>query len=234
MGSDISHNQAAGGSPAGQSVKKGLILDVDGTLWDALEAITDSWNQYTDPLEDVDRRITYEQMAGCLGKTMFTIADILFGYLPTERRREVLRGAMKYENEYLWTHPGKVYPGVKDTLEQLRAEGWHLYIVSNCQKGYIETFLHAADADGLIEDHICFEDTMQEKAENIRLCSARNRLDRAFYVGDTEGDLEASRNAGVPFIFAGYGFGSVDERDADGVIGQFAQLKDVLAQCDRG
>ena len=56
---------------------RGLILDVDGTLWDALEAITDSWNRYTEALDDVTGRITYEQMAGCLGKTMYTIADIL-------------------------------------------------------------------------------------------------------------------------------------------------------------
>ena len=208
---------------------RGLILDVDGTLWDALEAITDSWNRYTEALDDVTGRITYEQMAGCLGKTMYTIADILFGYLPEARRREVLRGAMLYENEYLWTTPGRIYPGVRDTLEALRSDGWHLYIVSNCQKGYIETFLHAADAEELIEDYICFEDTMQEKAENIRLCCERNHLDRAVYVGDTAGDLEASRSAGVPFVYAAYGFGSVKESEADGVIGQFAQLGDVLA-----
>ena len=39
----------------------------------------------------------------------------------------------------------------------------------------------------------------------------RNRIDKAVYVGDTQGDLDACRKAGVPFIFAGYGFGSVDD-----------------------
>ena len=49
------------------------------------------------------------------------------------------------------------------------------------------------------------------KAENIRLIIERNRIERAVYVGDTQGDLDACRKAGVPFIFARYGFGSVDD-----------------------
>lgn len=210
-------------------LKRGIILDVDGTLWDAVEVITQSWNVVLNTMPDVQGEISADQMRGCLGKTMFEIADRLFGYLPLPRRRQVLEEAMRYEVAYLREHPGRIYPGVRECLKALREDGWHLYIVSNCQKGYIETFLHAADAEGLIEDYICFEDTMQEKAENIRLCCERNHLDRAVYVGDTAGDLEASRSAGIPFVYAAYGFGSVKESEADGVIGQFAQLGDVLA-----
>ncbi len=39
----------------------------------------------------------------------------------------------------------------------------------------------------------------------------RNSLDRAVYVGDTQGDLDASDSAGVPFIHAAYGFGTVNK-----------------------
>ncbi len=190
--------------------RRGIILDVDGTLWDAVGVITDSWNVALKRFPDVKGEITCDQMRQCLGKTMFEIADALFSYLPVDRRREVLGTAMEYEVEYLWTHPGKIYPGVAKTLKKLHDAGWHLYIVSNCQKGYIEDFLHALDEDGLIEDHLCFEDTLEEKGVNIRLCVERNALEKAFYVGDTAGDLAASRKAGIGFIFAQYGFGEVD------------------------
>ena len=205
--------------------KYGVILDVDGTLWDAVDVITDSWNLKLEELPDVEHPITTDQMQQCLGKTMFEIADTLFGFLPEERRREVLALAMQFEVEYLHDHPGKIYPEVGGTLKKLRAMGWHLYIVSNCQKGYIEDFLNALGEENLIEDHICFEDTLDDKGSNIRLCAERNALDYAVYVGDTSGDLASARKAGTDFIWAGYGFGEVDVLK-EGVprIGKFSDL----------
>ncbi len=194
-----------------KDLRRGILLDVDGTLWDAVEQITQAWNIYGEDLPDVTHRISVEEMRGCLGKTMFQIADILYGYLSQERRVEVLNGAMEYENIYLVGHPGRLYPKVRETFEKLREDGWHLYIVSNCQIGYIEDFLLAADAGDLIEDHLCFQDTMREKGYNIRMCADRNHLDYALYVGDTAGDLEAAESAGVDFIYAAYGFGSVED-----------------------
>ena len=89
-----------------EKFRRGIILDVDGTLWDAVRVITDSWNAYGRDIPDVTREITYPAMQGCLGKTMPAIADILFSYLSPERRLEVLDGAMSYEIEYMWDHPG--------------------------------------------------------------------------------------------------------------------------------
>lgn len=216
--------------PAGQ--KKGIILDVDGTLWDAVDAITDSWNEALSDVPDVKGTITGDEMRRCLGKTMYEIADMLFGYLDTERRREVLGMAMKFEVEYLGSHPGVIYPGVKNTLTKLRRDGWHLYIVSNCQKGYIEDFLLALGDDTLIEDHICFEDTLKDKGNNIRLCAERNELTQAVYVGDTAQDLSSARAAGVGFIYAGYGFGEVDaQKENVREIHEFASLPECLENC---
>ena len=35
----------------------------------------------------------------------------------------------------------------------------------------------------------------------------RNGIEKAVYVGDTQGDCDASRAAGIPFVWASYGFG---------------------------
>lgn len=209
--------------------KRGILLDVDGTLWNAVDVITDSWNERLKEFPDVDRVITPDQMQKCLGKTMFEIADMLFPFLEVERRREVLDAAMRFEVEYMKSYPGRIYPQVAGTLRSLRDAGWHLYIVSNCQKGYIEDFLMALGVDGLIEDHLCFEDTLQDKGSNIRLCVERNGLDEAVYVGDTAGDLVASRKAGCGFIYAGYGFGDIDAgKEQVPQIESFSQLPGCL------
>lgn len=214
-----------------QSMKKGIILDVDGTLWDAVEVITQSWNVALDGMPDIQGEITAKQMQGCLGKTMFEIADRMFGYLPQSRRRQVLDEAMRYEVTYLKDHPGRIYPGVRECLKALSADGWHLYIVSNCQKGYIEDCLLALGEEDLIEDHICFEDTLLDKGSNIRLCVERNQLDYAVYVGDTAQDLASAREAGTEFVYAGYGFGDVDAgKEQVAEITRFEDLSEAIKE----
>ena len=51
------------------------------------------------------------------------------------------------------------------------------------------------------------------KGENIKLIIDRSNLLKPVYVGDTESDLKASKYAGIPFVYAKYGFGDVNEYD---------------------
>ena len=78
------------------------------------------------------------------------------------------------------------------TLAALKRDGYHLSIVSNCQKGYIEAFLDHYDLWELVEDIECYGNNLRQKGENIRLVVERNRLDEAVYVGDIQGDYDAS------------------------------------------
>lgn len=50
-----------------------------------------------------------------------------------------------------------------------------------------------------------------KKGDNIRRLAERNGLTDSVYVGDIQGDYDASREAGVKFIHAAYGFGTVAE-----------------------
>ncbi len=51
------------------------------------------------------------------------------------------------------------------------------------------------------------------KGENIKMLIERTNLSNPIYVGDTEGDYNAAQNAGIPFVYAKYGFGQVSEYD---------------------
>ena len=59
----------------------------------------------------------------------------------------------------------------------------------------------------LIEGHMCFGDTGTDKGTTIRILMERHHIASAVYIGDTQGDFEASRNAGIPFVWASFGFG---------------------------
>lgn len=193
-------------------MKKGIIFDVDGTLWDSCEVVAESWNAYLEKeAPDVKAHLTDQDLRRVMGKTMTQIGDALFPMVSPERRAQVTEGCCVFEVDYLRkVRGGQVYPGVREVMERLAGE-YHLYIVSNCQEGYIEDFIYWAGVGDLIEDFESFGNTGLEKYENIRLLAERNSLDAAVYVGDTQGDYESTCKAGLPFIHARYGFGKVDE-----------------------
>lgn len=189
--------------------KLGLIFDMDGTLWDSAENVAISWDKVTNEKYPGLRRVTTEDIQGVMGLTMDKIADILFGMLGKEERMELLNECCESENDYLRENGGILYPKLRETMTKLK-EKYHLYIVSNCQSGYIEAFLDYYEFWDLFEDIECYGNNNLKKGDNIRLLADRNELDKAYYVGDIQGDYEASCEAGVGFIHASYGFGTIN------------------------
>lgn len=211
-------------------MKKGIIFDLDGTLWDACGAIAVSWNEYltnvrTD-LAQYHLSVTEHDVRRMCGRTMDVFGDELFPQVPdAEVRRRLGEECCAYEVQYLKNAGGDVYPGVVETLEKLREE-YALYIVSNCQVGYIEDFLVWSKTKELFEDTEDYGTTLKPKDENIRLLIERNQVEQAVYVGDTIMDYKSTCAAGLPFIHCRYGFGMVENVP---FVEKFSQLPDVIA-----
>lgn len=204
-----------------------IIFDVDGTLWDSTDSVARSWNLAIQENSSLDLTITENALQQVFGKTMTEIADTLFSRLPEKERMKLLEVCFQYENRYLETHPGKLFDGVTDTLAALSGQ-YPLFIVSNCQQGYIEVLLRTCSLEPFIKDHLCFGETQTSKGQTILTLMKRNGLKNPVYVGDTGGDADACAEAGIPFIFAGYGFGDVP--DAKMRISKFTDLKDLVCQ----
>lgn len=191
-------------------MKKGLIFDMDGTLWDSAENVAVSWNIAIKESGLVERVLTTADIQGVMGKTMDKIADALFPDLSKEDRMNLLEACCKLENEYLREHGGVLYPDLEEIWTEL-SKDYELYIVSNCQAGYIEAFLDHYGFWKYFKDIECYGNNFKQKGENIRLLAERNGLEAAAYVGDIQGDYDASKAAGVGFIHAAYGFGTINE-----------------------
>lgn len=211
-------------------MKKGVVFDLDGTLWDACAAIADSWNEYlkkvrTD-LEQYQLFVTESDIRRICGRTMDVFGDEVFPQVPdADVRRRLGEECCAYEVKYLKTAGGMLYPELKETLEKLHRK-YHLYIVSNCQVGYIEDFLVWSQTEALFEDTEDYGTTLKPKAENIRLLLERNQVDEAVYVGDTIMDYKSTCAAGLPFIHCRYGFGEVGDVS---YVEKFSQLPDAIA-----
>lgn len=202
----------------------GILFDLDGTLWDSTENVAKAWNAALEKMGLV-RRLTVREMMQTFGLPMTVIFERLFPEAGEEQRLMIQETLTAEENAYMAEHGGILYEGVEDTLRKL-AGSFPLAIVSNCQEGYIEAFLHAHRLEKYFQDYESFGRTGLLKADNIRLVAARNHLEHPVYVGDIQGDSDSAHQAGVRMVWAAYGFGEV--KDAEGVIHSFPELFDIL------
>ena len=189
-----------------------IIFDLDGTLWDSTKEVAEVINKV---LEEKYPHVTDEVNATILqslfGKPLYEIAEELFKSVDKEMSHKVIDDCCEYEIEYLAKHGATLYEGLEDVLKQL-SDKYKLFIVSNCQEGYIQCFFEAyPHLEQYFLDYEYPGRSGKLKADNIRMVVERNNLKNPVYIGDTRGDANAAKEAELPFIYARYGFGDVEE-----------------------
>ena len=205
-----------------------VIFDLDGTLWDASASITRAFQAAVASVDYIDHDVTLAQVQAVTGQPYTVVYERLFPTLPADKLDEYRALCARQELAAAEQHGGAPYPGLEPTLVYLKAQGYRLFIVSNCQLGYVEAFFKHSQLGHYFEGHQCFGTKLLPKSENIREVVAQYGLQAPVYVGDTLGDLEASQKADVPFIFATYGFGQLSHHEAPQRIDQPAELRQLL------
>ena len=204
-----------------------LIFDLDGTLWDSRDGVLKAWNEVIAVHPEARRGLlTREEILPCFGLPMDEIRDRLLPETSPDARRKIMQEMCDHENDYLLEHGGILFPDLENTLQAL-ASVLPLFIVSNCQDGYIEAFLGAHKLGKYFRDTECWGRTRVSKERSIRILAERNHLKTPVYIGDTIGDERAARGAGIPFVYAAYGFGEASR--PDGSISCVSDLKEMFA-----
>ena len=190
-----------------------LIFDIDGTLWDSRALVAEGYNIQLEKEGLSHLAVNAELFRPLFGKVMTEIADTIFPSIPAPERYALMERCMDTENKYLQATPCRIgYPGVRETMEKL-AKNHRLFIVSNSQQGYPELCIEKLGLSDLIQGHLCFGDTGTSKGKTIRALMEKYRITDCAYIGDTQGDYEATVEAKVPFIWAAYGFGTPEGFD---------------------
>ena len=189
-------------------MKKAVIFDLDGTMWDSSESVAAAYNIGLEKM-GYDLRLTVDDVRAAMGKTMTEIAHLYFDAIDPDRAEQIMVECIAEEMEHLKTEGGVVYDGLEEVLTVLRSRGYFLACVSNCQSGYIEAFYDSTGLDRLFDDKECWGGTGLPKSGNIRMVAERNGVERSVYVGDTMGDYLSAKEAGADFIHASYGYGTV-------------------------
>lgn len=203
----------------------GIIFDMDGTLWDSSEGVAHSWNIVLEKENYTKKIITTADIQSVMGLTLDAVAEKFFPQEDKTFREQLVSKCAEYENEYLAINGGILYDKLEETLIYLKNR-YPLFIVSNCQRGYIECFFEHYGFEKYFSDYTCWGNNLLKKGDNIKLIIDRNSLHEPVYVGDTQGDCDSTYYAGAKFIHASYGFGTADRCNAS--IKHFSELSDIF------
>lgn len=197
------------GEHGGSAVKNydGIIFDLDGTLWDASQASSEGWNTALKP-RGINLTVSREDIRSVSGLPFDTCVTTLFPHIPVTDIPELTKALESHEKSFVETDGGEAYQGVVDGTEIL-AEHYRLFLVSNCQDWYLESFWEHVPLQHSFRDWDCHGMSGTSKTEMLKGIVERHELGEAIYIGDTMGDKQASDAAGIDFGYVSYGFGTV-------------------------
>ncbi len=133
------------------------------------------------------------------------------------------------------TERTRPYPGVPETLAALKAEGWGLAVVTNKPIQFTKIVLEDTGLASFFSVVIGGDSFPRQKPDPGPLRAALGALAAAegVMVGDHQNDMIAAQAAGIPGIFAAYGYGAPGEARPAATIARFADLPAALRSLSR-
>lgn len=196
---------------------RAVFFDLDGTLVDSLDDLTDAVNHMLAGFGKAP--LTKTGVRALVGKGA---RNLVQRALDMESAADIERGLGLF-TEFNTNHiadKSMLYPGVREMLENLAARGIRLAIISNKGAALSRLILETLEIDAFFHV-ICGGDTFPEmKPSPLPLMRVIDGLGIAgsetLMVGDSINDIQAGKQAGIATIGCTWGYGGPDElRDAD-------------------
>ncbi|MDD4778092.1 MAG: HAD hydrolase-like protein [Fermentimonas sp.] len=186
----------------------GLILDMDGTLWDNVDTYAKAWTEGFKKCGE-NNTISREDIIGLMGKEARVMLNTLIPEWTDEMHDTLFEAVIDSYQELVPTMKPVIYEGVIEGMERL-AKDYKLFLLSNCEKDGLVNFMNHTKTNHLIIDYMEHGMNLKPKHHNMQLLIDKHDLKSPVYVGDTDSDSVESAKAGVPFVFMTYGFGNTE------------------------
>ncbi len=185
---------------------------MDGTLWDATLSYKEVWDTSFKEI-GLGHTVSAEELIGQMGKPLGEILDEIAKNHNFEIDKDTFLARVDdVENRLMKTLGGILYPGVNDGIIKL-SNKYKLFLVSNCAKDGLKNFLKFTNLSDYFVDSVSYGENQVPKSENIKKLIHEHHLKNAVYMGDTAMDCDEAHKAGIPFVFAKYGFGRCEDYD---------------------
>lgn len=187
-----------------------LVFDLDGTLWNTLAGCTKAWQQAVTEFGGEGSSITLELVKSAMGLTPH---DFFAKVLPHFSDRERMQmGQRAVDLESFWIRKGlfEFYASLPSFFKELSRER-SLFILSNCEKPYLDLFLELSETQVFIKAAACYRNPLENKTANLIYLKDKYHLFNPLYIGDTETDRVSCEKVKVDFCYASYGFGVITQ-----------------------
>lgn len=194
-----------------------VIFDLDGTLLDTLDDLTDGVNHaladFGYPL------VSREHMRASLGYgSRYLISHCVPGGYDDPNYQSVFDDYLEYYRAHS-SEKTAPYPGIIELLGRLKASGVHCAIVSNKPDSAAQV-LGERWFSGLVEAVVGDREGIRRKPapdsvlEVMRMLGSKHK--DTVYIGDSEVDIETAVNAGVDCISVTWGFRTPEQLHESG------------------
>lgn len=202
---------------------KNIIFDLDGTLWNASNSNAKGWNMALDELDVTDLRLTEKDLDSVCGYPFEKCVEILLPNILEDNIGLLHDTLNKYQRVSVEKDGAILYDNISDGLNKLNTN-YNLYLISNCQDWYLNSFFKHFNLKDLFVDYDCNGMSMLPKSDMIKNMCIKHDLKKAIYVGDTIADEDSTREAGIDYAYVDYGFGS--KKSPDYIFMSFSELVD--------
>ncbi len=206
-------------------MQRTLILDLDGTLVDSVNDLTTALNNTLRP-----RRLPLADR-GEVTRLVGNGARVLLEKAFAARDAAFNQAAL---DEFLVDYTAhaaietRPFPGAVDALQAMAAEGWRFAVCTNKPEAAARALLDALELTpwlAAIGGGDSFPTRKPDPAHLLStLAAAGGTRDAAVMVGDHENDVHAAAGAGIPCIFAAWGYGPLSMAAGNPVAQGFADL----------
>lgn len=211
---------------------KGIIFDLDGTLLDTLEDLTDAVNHVM-RMFSLETKLL-DQVRSYVGNGVVNLIEQCVPGGETHAQFSEILYAFMHFYEMNCDHKTRPYDGVIALIEKLHSENKQLGIVSNKFDSAVKE-LNRQYFHSWIDFALGVTDALHRKPapDMVYACIEQMQLnpDEVVYIGDSEVDLLTAQNAGIKCISVLWGFRSHEvliEYGATQVVFTIKELEDIL------
>lgn len=194
-----------------------IVFDLDGTLFDtkrgiifALNYVLNHYGKKTIPIEQEDLYIGPPIKQSLMEYSGFN-------------EENAIKASNLYRSVYInkFIHFTKIYKEAINVLDHLKRRNVLLGIATMKTQLQVEKLFSIFD----IQDYFTYIEfakvdcsyTKEEMLKKIKSSNSDIHNYTCYYIGDTKGDLVASRESGFNFIYAQYGYGNIDKSDLNSI-----------------
>jgi len=182
-----------------------IIFDLDGTLVDTVQDITDALNYGLKPygIKSLTVRDTVEMVGEGISRLIEKILSVEKKHL----KEDIIKRFLEYYSEHL-ADSSREYPYVKETLEKLKY--LKKAVISNKGENLSRRLLEKLGIAQYFNLIIGSDTTGEKKPSPMPVLYAVSKLSvspqESMIVGDSNYDIEAGKKAGIRTVAVTYGY----------------------------